>query len=190
MSFNPRTHAGCDEIKALKDKQQAGFNPRTHAGCDSAGLVGRLERKVSIHAPTQGATTQARAQYQLTFVSIHAPTQGATLGKGDKIIVEGVSIHAPTQGATAIMRAIALCQVVSIHAPTQGATAARAKNDEELKFQSTHPRRVRPFLHIWAIPTHRKFQSTHPRRVRPSKSCSPLSLRGFNPRTHAGCDSG
>ncbi len=55
-------------------------------------------------------------------------------------------------------------------------------------FQSTHPRRVRPFR---LRRDHRLlgFQSTHPRRVRPNteikfatdKSC-------FNPRTREGCD--
>ena len=56
------------------------------------------------------------------------------------------------------------------------------------RFQSTHPRRVRPARKRpsgWAWP----FQSTHPRRVRPSaRSCAVSRACCFNPRTHAGCD--
>ena len=56
------------------------------------------------------------------------------------------------------------------------------------RFQSTHPRRVRPARKRpsgWARP----FQSTHPRRVRPSaRSCAVSRACCFNPRTHAGCD--
>ena len=56
-----------------------------------------------------------------------------------------------------------------------------------LKFQSTHPWRVRRANHLER--SERKlFQSTHPWRVRP-----PITLRGasanyFNPRTREGCD--
>ena len=54
------------------------FNPRTHMGCDV--LVGRPchSQKVSIHAPTWGATITAAASGNDTGVSIHAPTWGAT----------------------------------------------------------------------------------------------------------------
>ena len=78
--------------------------------------------KVSIHAPTRGATQFNPMQSQVCFVSIHAPTRGATLctqlrvcycmfqsthphgvrlGKSDSLkAYENVSIHAPTRGAT------------------------------------------------------------------------------------------
>ena len=54
---------------------------------------------------------------------------------------------------------------VSIHAPTWGATCASSRRWKIRRFQSTHPRGVR---HI---------------RVRLSRLG-----RGFNPRTHVGCD--
>ncbi len=41
-------------------------------------LQGLLVRKVSIHAPTRGATSDIIAAYMLSNVSIHAPTRGAT----------------------------------------------------------------------------------------------------------------
>ena len=34
MSFNPRTHVGCDPLCSLSKLGQTRFNPRTHVGCD------------------------------------------------------------------------------------------------------------------------------------------------------------
>ena len=56
---------------------------------------------------------------------------------------------------------------VSIHAPTRGATTMWFRFVSGLdKFQSTHPHGVRPSLYAQKV----------------------LSTRGFNPRTHTGCD--
>ena len=54
--FNPRTHEGCDTIFKLQMVSRTCFNPRTHEGCDSLWRHSKLERQVSIHAPTRGAT--------------------------------------------------------------------------------------------------------------------------------------
>ena len=80
-------------------------------------------------------------------------------------LIPFVSIHAPTQGATSKEIWDKLNDDVSIHAPTQGATQQRLINEQESKFQSTHPRRVRLMILATSI-----------------RSAS------FNPRTHAGCD--
>ena len=77
----------------------------------------------------------------------------------------GVSIHAPTRGATVWDNVRFDTYDVSIHAPTRGAT------------------------HItFATSTGQKFQSTHPRGVRPYRAADGLHSRSFNPRTHEGCD--
>src|SRR4030042_1020742 len=78
LSFNPRTHAGCDWIDSITCDRYHSFNPRTHAGCDL--FIQEFERstKVSIHAPTQGATGKLILLFTVIAVSIHAPTQGAT----------------------------------------------------------------------------------------------------------------
>ena len=57
--FNPRTHMGCDPKRGLPPQRYtAHFNPRTHMGCDLGLLQGSAEIfKISIHAPTWGATT-------------------------------------------------------------------------------------------------------------------------------------
>ena len=55
------------------------FNPRTHTGCDSrVRLVTGRPSKVSIHAPTRGATKPTTLGFKFLSVSIHAPTRGAT----------------------------------------------------------------------------------------------------------------
>ena len=76
----------------------------------------------------RGARPRARrAQRQQRRVSIHAPTGGATVKgvcQGEKM---QVSIHAPTGGATFFRAVMSRHYTVSIHAPTGGATTAAAK---------------------------------------------------------------
>ena len=52
MSFNPRTHIGCDSCSPLLQSSRSCFNPRTHIGCDLE-MEFRLRNipYVSIHAP-------------------------------------------------------------------------------------------------------------------------------------------
>ena len=70
LSFNPRTHAGCDSWLSLSGRCKRSFNPRTHAGCDSFKHNFTAKVGVSIHAPTQGATIGV-----LKFLSILATFQ-------------------------------------------------------------------------------------------------------------------
>ena len=56
ISFNPRTHTGCDQTNQLIFNIMKGFNPRTHTGCDVLRWSHMLRSSVSIHAPTRGAT--------------------------------------------------------------------------------------------------------------------------------------
>ena len=35
LSFNPRTHEGCDNFKISTISRTLSFNPRTHEGCDT-----------------------------------------------------------------------------------------------------------------------------------------------------------
>ena len=121
------------------------FNPRSHMGSDSSAVAIFCPAKVSIHAPTWGATEARRRAEERRRVSIHAPTWGATsptlsssapsgfqstLPHGERptgptitAATSGVSIHAPTWGATATIAAALSFTRVSIHAPTWGATS-------------------------------------------------------------------
>ena len=56
--------------------------------------------RVSIHAPTKGATGNSDHLPSGNGVSIHAPTKGATSPALRRRWVSEVSIHAPTKGAT------------------------------------------------------------------------------------------
>ena len=54
------------------------FNPRSHEGSDAKSLVADLNTRISIHAPTRGATQFLHAGFYHIIISIHAPTRGAT----------------------------------------------------------------------------------------------------------------
>ena len=56
VSFNPRTHTGCDRARSDSSAYLASFNPRTHTGCDLSWSDAAGMFQVSIHAPTRGAT--------------------------------------------------------------------------------------------------------------------------------------
>ena len=119
--FNPRTHTGCDRRGDQTLPRYTCFNPRTHTGCDVVGPSGGISHKVSIHAPTRGATLVNLA-YQLQ---------------------DAVSIHAPTRGATELTTEFNVSEEVSIHAPTRGATYREINVVKAFAFQSTHPHGVR-----------------------------------------------
>ena len=80
MSFNPRTHEGCDTEQNCINIPWKSFNPRTHEGCDWTPKHQHRElTDVSIHAPMKGATCILFALgIHVVVVSIHAPMKGAT----------------------------------------------------------------------------------------------------------------
>ena len=122
--FNPRTHTGCDLWGLVYCGLTYSFNPRTHTGCDCRVGHGIVKPgRVSIHAPTRGATKHPDIIVIADEVSIHAPTRGATIFFKDSLILSGL-------------------------------------------FQSTHPHGVRHYI-----------------------GSNVYCLKGFNPRTHTGCDS-
>ena len=147
--------------------------------------------KISIHAPTRGATIAGVNNY---YAAIQFQS---TLPRGERLCggrlqrpVAGISIHAPTRGATPPSEKFLSNKayfnprshegsdagnsslhdsgnIISIHAPTRGAT--------QLSYTFT------PF-HI--------FQSTLPRgERRPQVHSGFLILYNFNPRSHEGSDS-
>ena len=70
---------GSDVYRLLVYAAKVGFNPRSHVGSDVLVMqfIDVLHR-VSIHAPTWGATNKTTKYKCDTSVSIHAPTWGAT----------------------------------------------------------------------------------------------------------------
>ena len=98
------------------------FNPRTHVGCDVTSLRLRRGIRISIHAPTWGATWCVVRCLLCIQISIHAPTWGATRSRPILYLLKPISIHAPTWGATPVRREHQDRGEISIHAPTWGAT--------------------------------------------------------------------
>ena len=165
--FNPRTHAGCDRSARPWRARCPGFNPRTHAGCDSLGIGRCGSKRVSIHAPTRGATNHIYIfRATRAFQSTHprgvrrsrSPIMAAAPGFNPRTHAGcdedgtfeascvSVSIHAPTRGATPYSDMSKVYAIVSIHAPTRGATSLGLGNQQPSPFQSTHPRGVRRAL--------------------------------------------
>ena len=121
------------------------FNPRTRVGCDLPERRCRPVTLVSIHAPAWGATLAVLSREPAQAVSIHAP-RGVRRRTGQRTGGCRSSFNPRTR--------------VGCDEVLTDATQPRAR------FQSTHPRGVRPptlQLSIRQI----MFQSTHPRGVRP-----------------------
>ena len=122
--FNPRSHEGSDLRQSASTCQKSfqstlprgerhnwlarylrypgNFNPRSHEGSDKAiSCKNKRKCKISIHAPTRGATLFQVARAAVKSISIHAPTRGATSRSASILcLLAIISIHAPTRGAT------------------------------------------------------------------------------------------
>ena len=165
-------------------------------------------------------------------VSIHAPTRGATFVPFSNVVIYDCFNPRTHTGCDLLSGGLSTQAIVSIHAPTRGATTAiLAISESGSLFQSTHPHGVRqcinttyvrvacfnPRTHtgcdiynisrlVWyrvsihaptrgatdllsfSLSSQAMFQSTHPHGVRRLDSIvSGVSLC-FNPRTHTGCD--
>ena len=146
--------------------------------------------KISIHAPTRGATLSSNAikvlrqnfnprSHEGSDSSAAASSDSfslfqSTLPRGERLRVGWarechivISIHAPTRGATTITLYAQWRKSISIHAPTRGATRAASQTLRSCGFQSTLPRGER----------RRKVYINAP------------DARHFNPRSHEGSDS-
>ena len=172
LTFNPRTHMGCDMPHRLPERAGTYFNPRTHMGCDVGWSVKCTLIIISIHAPTWGATFVGVRATTPPIISIHAPTWGATADAPASIALRAhfnPRTHMgcdslPSTGGRNLSR-------ISIHAPTWGATIQLAfRNTRGGVFQSTHPHGVR-LVYAYAFCPSAEFQSTHPHEVRPILSC-------------------
>ena len=149
------------------------FNPRTRVGCDLLqSFFHRHLASVSIHAPAWGATPLPRpsackaksfnprtrvgcdGEQPLTmtktngFQSTH-PRGVRQLEGADKFNASLVSIHAPAWGATR-GQGIGAARCTGFNPRTRVGCdqAIEHKFDDELTFQSTHPRGVRREQHI------------------------------------------
>ena len=148
---------GCDAALFVHKRVLKSFNPRTHVGCDPSVLDSGGDIKVSIHAPTWGATPAGRTDDKRPDVSIHAPTWGAT----QKWHVSHTAVDCFNP------RTHVGCDRIRSPCPT----LSRG-------FQSTHPRGVRQRV-INAVNLGDMFQSTHPRGVRRCDGHGSRTVRTF-----------
>ena len=163
------------------------FNPRSHEGSDLGIPNMTINKKISIHAPTRGATKSCDNIVFLNSISIHAPTRGATVHdfwqfsefynfnprshEGSDFSFSravsslDISIHAPTRGATKIFDFSFPIFDISIHAPTRGATlfsdVSRMIFDISIHAPTRGATRTKDFM-LWLD----RFQSTLPRGER------------------------
>ena len=142
---------------------------RHHAGRDVRLAPPRGRHRVSIHAPTRGATTRHYERLrERVDVSIHAPTRGATRWPGGALGVQGtVSIHAPTRGATPERGGTERSRLgfnPRAHAGRDAHRGDVARGD--VMFQSTRPRGARPVPNVSSRFLTLMFQSTRPRGAR------------------------
>ena len=104
--------------------------------------------KISIHAPTKGATVHLVLMLSFSIFQSTLPRRERLISSSSFTFSPGISIHAPTKGATQadaevaisyndfnprshegsdITKTKAICvYVISIHAPTKGATTTKA----------------------------------------------------------------
>ena len=78
INFNPRSHKRSDRMYFSALCSLPYFNPRSHKRSDSDDANQFRICKISIHAPTRGATLSVVPVQTGTQISIHAPTRGAT----------------------------------------------------------------------------------------------------------------
>ena len=209
-SFNPRTHAGCDatlhQAASLSTEFQSThprgvrrtecdissrrrrFNPRTHAGCDPNNNNQNEKSKVSIHAPTRGATGEWLCQRRGTAVSIHAPTRGATF-INNRTLTTLLGFN-PRTHAGCDLRRLAVMAKVSAFQSTHPRGVRRSVSVNCLCKSCFNPRThagcdVKPLAAVGRVdvsihaPTRGATSPPYRKRAR---------TRCFNPRTHAGCD--
>ena len=152
-------------------------------------LSRRMEKKISIHAPTRGATEfslggmrfipvfqstlprEERQGWGIPFswtcsISIHAPTRGATAWQDKSGNIKSISIHAPTRGATITEGAWLSTICISIHAPTRGATTSSSPVYSFIAISIHAPTRGATYLRHMFNYMQRQFQSTLPREER------------------------
>ena len=142
------------------------FNPRSHKGSDEYFHFCSKMLKISIHAPTRGAT---KVQIELEDKNIFQ----STLPQGERRIGRfcstgriGISIHAPTRGAT---------------------TDRLSMQYRYTTFQSTLPQGERRYLYT----PNTEFGDFNPRSHKGSdtKQIKLLTTQSyFNPRSHKGSD--
>ena len=165
-NFNPRSHEGSDRSLPASGAGGHYFNPRSHEGSDYKHPVFIGDTKISIHAPTRGATeVVTRSDLRKGHFNPRSH-EGSDGGKG-----------------------VRKCDDTHFNPRShEGSDKDYRRNlQSSFGFQSTLPRGERPSRSCSSLRI-RAFQSTLPRGERLFMSLLTLLLRHFNPRSHEGSD--
>jgi len=179
--FNPRAHAGRDIQLPVDSRFIGSFQSTRPRGARRGRRPHpRSRARVSIHAPTRGAT---RAHCETRPLSgrfnprAHAGRDASTMTV--RFIKPWFQSTRPRGARRCSKGAVALRVRVSIHAPTRGATrGACSTRGRGTAFQSTRPRGARHQGVILTMPAP-MFQSTRPRGARPAPVLPATLVTGF-----------
>ena len=143
---------------------------------------------ISIHAPTWGATPyEFRQPPRWLFISIHAPTWGATPESLNSASLENFNprTHVGCDTARPWCGPSPPYFNPRTHVGCDFNDSKMMENYIDFN-PRTHVGCDLASSVAWIISS--RFQSTHPRGVRPRCRCLSITGSDFNPRTHVGCD--
>ena len=121
--FNPRAHAGRDDIPAPCQAGYAAFQSTRPRGARPVTIArdGPI-RLVSIHAPTRGATDQSRQADADTRFQSTRPRGARHIANDINTVLNEFQSTRPRGARRGGIPARGGIRAVSIHAPTRGAT--------------------------------------------------------------------
>ena len=166
---------------------EVNFNPRTHVGCDRSSNTNGIRSCLFQSTHPRGVRRDIISLQPL--LENFNPRTHVGCDPLAFILMPYFEHFNPRThvGCDGIIYDLVSLEVISIHAPTWGATSHNVLIRQADKFQSTHPRGVRPISESIEASV-RLFQSTHPRGVRRLRIGNHATALHFNPRTHVGCD--
>ena len=165
-------------MESTRDVQWSRFqSTRPRGARQRRGRQPAQNRRVSIHAPTRGATTSFARSSGRCVVSIHAPTRGATAARSEQladVVFQSTRPRGARQQRDEDQRGRRSFNPRA-HA---GRDQQSPHTSHRMTFQSTRPRGARPSS-SHAAPGGAMFQSTRPRGARPAFRIAASSSRVF-----------
>ena len=122
-NFNPRAHEGRDRRLSSSQASFGNFNPRAHEGRDPTTPHLRPLARFQSTRPRGARPVVADLVDGVARISIHAPTRGATQTVAAYLVLVGnfnPRAHEGRDVRLALLRDGG--EEISIHAPTRGAT--------------------------------------------------------------------
>ena len=159
--------------------RSVGFNSRAHGGRDPRPHETPQSRRVSIHAPTGGATRSAKRGAWPDVFQFTRPRGARQAVFAEKRREKCFNSRAHGGRDLRARVRVRLGERVSIHAPTGGATCVRLAFARGEGFQFTRPRGARPNA-AWEDAAGKMFQFTRPRGARLALYLSPDQMSGVS----------